>query len=120
MLHTLNDALLPAANWILELQDIKDQMKSSLNLSYSYKDIMKFRNEIARPFYCLLKDILYKIVLALETSFSIFDPKLDPKSPNYMYGNEEIKTLLYHYGRELPTKTIASEQFTIPATISSA
>jgi len=115
MLHTLDDMLLPAANWILELQDIQDQMKSSLNLSYSYKDIMKFQNEIARPFYCLLKEnILYKIVLALVTSFSIFDPKLYPKSPNYMYGNE---TLLYHYGRELPAKTIASEQFTIPATI---
>ena len=36
-----------------------------------------------------------------------------------MYGNEEIKTLLHHYGRDLPTKTIASEQFTMPATITS-
>jgi len=53
------------------------------------------------------------------TSFSIFDPRLYPKSPNDMYENEEIKTLLHHYGRELPAKTIASEQFTMPATISS-
>ena len=36
-----------------------------------------------------------------------------------MYGKEEIKTLLHHYGKELPAKTIASEQFTMPATISS-
>ena len=36
-----------------------------------------------------------------------------------MYGNEEIETLLHHYGRELPAKKIASEQFSIPDTISS-
>ena len=36
-----------------------------------------------------------------------------------MYGSEKIKTLLHHYGRELSDKTIASEQFTMPATISS-
>jgi len=29
MLHTLDDVLLPAANWVLELQDIQDQMKNS-------------------------------------------------------------------------------------------
>ena len=50
-LHTLDDVLLPAANWVLELQHIQDQMKSSLSLSYRYKDIMKFQNEITRPFY---------------------------------------------------------------------
>jgi len=44
---------------------------------------------------------------------------LYPKSPNDTYGNEEVKTLLHYYGRELPAKTIASEQFTMPATISS-
>jgi len=44
--------LFPAANWVLELQD---QMKSSLNLSYNYGDIMKFQNEIARPFLLSVK-----------------------------------------------------------------
>jgi len=52
----LPHVLLPAANWVLELQDIQDQMKSSLNLSYSYEDIMKFQSEIARLFYFLLKE----------------------------------------------------------------
>jgi len=56
-LHTLDDMLRPAANWVLKLQD---QMKSSLNLSYSYENIMKFQNEIVT-----LK--IYKIVSALKT-----------------------------------------------------
>jgi len=54
------------------------------------------------------------------TSFNIFDPKLYPKSPNDMYRNEEIKTLASLWQRiTVPAKTIASEQFTMPATISS-
>jgi len=31
MQHTLDNVLLPAANWVLKLQDIQDQRKSSLN-----------------------------------------------------------------------------------------
>ena len=40
-----------------------DQMKSSLNLSYSYEDIMKFQN---RPFYFLFKKKIHKIISALK------------------------------------------------------
>ena len=99
-LHTLDDVLLPAV-----------QMKSSLNLSYSYEDIMKFQNEIDGPFYCLLKENIQNHVCSQDivTSFSIFDPNIYPKSPSDTYGNEKIKTLLHHYGRELPVKTIAGE-----------
>ena len=43
MLHTLDDVLLPAEYWVLELKDIQDQMKSSLNLSNSYEGIISFR-----------------------------------------------------------------------------
>jgi len=66
MLHTsLDDVLLPAANWVLELQDIQDQMKSSLNLSYSYEGIIKFQN--LNSLTILLSVKIYKIVLALKT-----------------------------------------------------
>jgi len=51
-LHTLDDTLLPAANWVLELQDIHEKFTKP---SYSYEDIMKFQNEITRPFLLSVK-----------------------------------------------------------------
>jgi len=90
-------------------------MKSSLNLSYSYEDIMTILLSVKKKIYKY-----YFSSQDIVTSFSIFDPKLYPKSPNDMYVNEEIKHFCITMARrELPFKTIANEQFTMPATISS-
>lgn len=121
ILHTLDDVLLPAANWVLELQDVNDEMKNSLGLIYSYDDVVKFQNETVRPFYCLLKENIQNRFSSQDivASFSIFDPKMYKKSPSDTYGDEKIKTLLDHYGRDLPAKTVIGEQFTMPPTIPS-
>ena len=40
-----------------------------------------------------------------------------PKPPNdcSTYGNESIKTLFQHYGRELPAESVLGEKFAMPA-----
>ena len=69
-LHTLEDAVLPAANWILQLQDIKDEIETTIG-------IKNFQSRVAKPFLILLKENIQNRFNSqdLVSSFSIFDPK---------------------------------------------
>ena len=55
-LHTLDDALLPAANWVLELQDVKNEMEISEGIKFNCADITNFQSKVAKPFLILLKE----------------------------------------------------------------
>ena len=41
-LHTLDDVIQPAANWILELQEVVDEMESTIGIKFTTEDITDF------------------------------------------------------------------------------
>jgi hypothetical protein len=118
-LHTLDDVIQPAANWLLELQEVMEEMESTLGIKFTTEDITEFQSRVVKPFYMLLKDNIQNRFNShdIVSSFSIFDPKKMPKPPKdcSTYGNESIQTLLQHYGRELPAESVLGDEFVMPA-----
>ena len=55
-LHTLEDAVLPAANWVLQLLDIKDEMETTIDIKFNCLDITNFQSRVAKPFLILLRE----------------------------------------------------------------
>lgn len=79
-LYTLDDVFLPAANWVLELQDVKDEMDISVGIKYNCADITNFQSQVAKPFLILLKENVQNQFNSQDivSSFTIFDPKKIP------------------------------------------
>ena len=78
-LNSLNDAILPLANWVLQLQDARDELKAATDIEVTHLDICSFQERVGKPFIRLIKDNTpsqfrssSKDVLS---AFSIFDPK---------------------------------------------
>ena len=55
----------------------------------------------------------------IVSSFTIFDPKKIPNPLQDTYGDEKIKTLVQHYGKELSAESIIGDKFVRPAFVSS-
>ena len=54
-LHTLSDAVLPAANWVLELLDKREHLKQVIGKEITDEDIASFQEMVAKPFIPHLK-----------------------------------------------------------------
>ena len=87
-LSTLDDSVLPSANWVLELLDKCKYLEEAAGITVTQAVITTFQEEVAKPFITHLKEnisrrftSLSKIVLA----FSVFDPEKAPKadSPDF-------------------------------------
>ena len=84
-LHTLDDSILAAANWMLELLNEMDDLMQVTGIKITMDDI----------------------------SMSIFDQRKLPNvdSPGYTsYGNSSIGTLIQHYGEDREAQTIDGEE----------
>ena len=55
MLHSLDDALLPTANWVLELIDAHDQLDDATGIKVTSDNISSFQN-VAESFVADLKN----------------------------------------------------------------
>ena len=53
-LHALDDVIQPAANRILELQKVVDEMESTIGIKFTTEDITDFQIRVAKPFFMLL------------------------------------------------------------------
>ena len=121
-LCTLDDTVLPAANWVLELLDEQEHLKETAGVTLTLADIQVFQEEAGKPFVAQLKEnISSRFASSSEiiSSFSIFDPRKAPKDNLSQYGEEEVQTLLSHYGAEKPAETLLGEQKTREGIISS-
>ena len=49
-LDTLDDATLPAAKWVLELMDAKDDLEAPTDIKISTKSITAFKEWTVKPF----------------------------------------------------------------------
>ena len=54
-LHTLDDSLLPSANWGLQLLDDREQLQEATGIIVTLADIMTFQEQVTKPFIAHLK-----------------------------------------------------------------
>ena len=111
-LHTLEDAMLPAANWVLELSEEASTLESVTGIKITQEDIRTFLEKVAKPFVTLLKGNIssrFTSSGAILSAFSIFDPKKVPSADLATYGEDAIETLLAHYGTNKPAETLQGE-----------
>ena len=91
-LLTLDDVLLPAANWVLELLDARDELQATTIT------ITSFQENVAKPFVTDLKGNISRTFSSQDivASFSIFDPSKLPQndSPDLSSYGEEFRGVL--------------------------
>ena len=122
-LHTLEDILQPAAKWVLDLQEVKEEMDITVGINFNSDDVASFQSRVGEPFYTKSKENIVKRFVSKDvvSCFSIFDPKKTPNSlENCTYGEDQVKVLLEHYGSELPAETVVGDEFLMPAVITSS
>ena len=118
-LHTLEDVLQPAAKWVLDLQEIKEDMDITVGINSNSDDVVSFQSQVSEPFYTKLKENIANHFVSQDvvSRFSIFDPK---KTENSTYGNDQVEVLLEHYWSELPAETVVGDEFLVPAHLTSS
>ena len=111
-LCALDDTVLPAANWVLELLDDAEYLMETAGIEISLAAITTFQETVAKPFISHLKgNISSRFASSSDvvTAMSIFDPKKMPNvdSPDLpQYGVESIGTLFSHYGTDKPGQNV--------------
>ena len=75
-LHTIDDALNPAASWMLTLQDIEDNLEEATSITITMEDIKSFTDNVGKPFVSTLNANINSRFSSQDvvSAFSIFDP----------------------------------------------
>ena len=116
-LNSLDDAILPSANWVIQPQEARE---AATGIEVSCQE------RVGKPFISLIKDNISsrfrpssKDVLS---AFSIFDPKKVPSLSTHelpLYGDSSIQSLIGQFGRDLLTKSLEVTKFEKVAIVSS-
>ena len=80
-LRSLEDAVTPAANWVLELLEECVNLETATGTEISRTDITTFQETIAKPFIAKLKDNILSCFASsgdVLSALTIFDPKKVP------------------------------------------
>ena len=113
-LHTLDDSLLPSANWVLELLHDHEQLEEATGIIVTLADTTTFQEQVTKPFIAHLKENIssrFSSSSNVISAMSIFDPRKAPKVDSRVpdlskYREEAIGTLLVDYGSEKPAETL--------------
>ena len=124
--QSLDDAVLPGANWVLELLAIDniDDLKTATKVTIDADKILSFQNTIAKPFVADLKANItsrFASSNAVVSALSIFDPRKVPKQDSVslpIYGEECVGKLIAHYGEDREAETVDGEETVKAAMIS--
>ena len=124
VLHSLDDALLPTANWVLELIDAHDQLDDATGNKATPDDISSFQKNVAESFVADLKNNISSRFASQDvvSAFSVFNPqKIPDVSSSHLasYGEDSIDVLMNHYGAEKPAHIVQGEEFMKPPLITS-
>ena len=124
ILHTIDEALLPAANWVLELMDAREEIKRATGVIVTSANIASFQERVAKLFITDLKNNIVCRFTSQDvvSSFSIFDPEKMPSlgtTDLSCYGEDCIDTILKHYGKDLTAKSVLAEGSVKSALVSS-
>ena len=55
-LNSLDDVILPSANWVLQLQDAREELKAATGIEVTHLDICSFQERVGKPFIRLIQD----------------------------------------------------------------
>ena len=121
---SLDDAILPAANWVLELLDAAEELEKTTDIKINSENISLFQDKVGKQFISLVKENISSCFSSsgdIVSAFSIFDPKKVPPSSDLLstYGNDLVETLIQHYAKDFPAMTLEGKEFLKPAIISS-
>ena len=122
-LHTLENVLQPEAKWVLDLQEVKEEMDITVGINFNSDDVASFQSRVTEPFYNKMKENIANRFVSQDvvSCFSISDHKKTPNSlENCTYKKDYVKVLLEHYGSELPAETVVGNEFLMPAVITSS
>ena len=74
--HTLDNEPQPVANWMLNVQEVKDEMETMISIKFATADT-NFQGRVAKPFFTSLKYDIQNQFNSQDvvSSFSIFDFK---------------------------------------------
>ena len=101
-LRTLDDALLPAANWMLELQDACDKLQATTIIKINSESIISFRENVAKPSVTDLKGSISRRFSSQDivAVLSIFNPSklTQNNSPDLSSYWEEFLGILEDHG----------------------
>ena len=50
-LNSLDDAILPSSNWVLQLQDAREELKAATGIAVTHLDICSFSSKSGQAFY---------------------------------------------------------------------
>ena len=122
-LHVLDDAMLPVANWVLELLDARKALEAVTDTTVTMEDISSFQKRSPKPFVSDLKCNISSRFASQDvvSCFSTFDPYTKPSldSSNLsFYGEDAVKILLDHYDADRPAETVLGIEVCMPALIS--
>ena len=115
-LYSLDDALSPAANWVLELQDMKESLEEAMGVNITTSDIQTFQNSVGNLFVSTLKGNISSHFCSQDivSAFSIFDPKKTPSvdtSEYLQYGEGSVTVLLDQYGERKSAGSLEGEEY---------
>ena len=110
-LHMIDAAMEPAANWILQLVEIREELDTTIGLTISVPDIVAFTESTGKSFVSKLKANISSRFGSQDViaAFSVFDPSKVPSidSPGIkLYGESSINTLHSHFGISRAAKTL--------------
>ena len=115
-LHSIDDALTPAANWVLALRDMEKSLEETILVKITVDDIKSFQDNVGIPFVSTLKANISSRFDSQDvvSAFSIFHPNKTPKldSSEYSnYGKDSLSTLLHQYGLPRTALSLDGEEF---------
>ena len=94
-LSSLDDAVIPAANWVLEFWDDAQELEMATVEEITGIELSSFQKRVGKPLVALLKDNITSQFSSSDVvgSFSIFDPKKVPATDFLLfssYGEESV------------------------------
>ena len=119
----LDDAITPAAYWVLELLDSKDDLQQATREIVSTDKIHTFQETVGTPFVALLKENISSRFAThdIVSAVAIFDPRNVPSTYSSQfptYGKKSIKIFLNHYGKGKFALSLNDEETVKTAVIS--
>ena len=115
-LYSLDDALSPAANWVLELQDMKESLEEAMGVNVTTSNIQTFQNRVGNRFVSTLKGNISSRFCSQDivSAFSIFDPTKTPSVDTSKYqqnGEGSVTVLLDQYGGRKTAVSLEGEEY---------
>ena len=86
-LHSLDDSLLPSANWVLELLDDLEQLEEATGIIVTLADIATFQEQVTKPFIAYLKENIFHIFLFQTRSYQQWAFLILGELQRLTYGN---------------------------------